>query len=107
MRRLRRAVGLLPPLVALASFVLLGAAALGPLMLDAEPPSATEHQTVCVCGAVPDAWLDGLASLRATDAAAALRQLALAESQLGVAPPPLLRARLHAALQSGEMTDAE
>ena len=58
-------------------------------------------------GSVPDAWLDGLAALRAGDHQAAHEQLALAESQLESAPDLLLRQRLHAALACGDERAAE
>jgi hypothetical protein len=98
-KRLLAAVGIAPPVVALAVLALLGAQSFG--------ARGGEPRPEAVWGAVPQAWLDGLLSLRAGDAAAALRQLSAAETACGVAPPPLLRARLGAALAAGDWVDAE
>jgi hypothetical protein len=58
-------------------------------------------------GPVPRAWLDGVASLHAGDAAAAAAALAEAEAVVRAPPPALLRARLHAALRSEQRRVAE
>jgi hypothetical protein len=95
---------LLPSLVAAALSAALAAVTL------IHPAAADEER---VWGPVPAPWLDGLAVLRDHDgdAAAALRELALAEAELARslagAPPPLLRARLHAAILAGDLVDAE
>ena len=107
MKRLLDTIGILPPAVALVLFVGLGAPTLGSLVFDYDPSLSDSHRTVYVRGSVPAAWLDGLASLRDGDAATALGQLTIAESQCGVAPPQLLRTRLHAALAAGDVVDAE
>lgn len=105
-RRLLRAVGIAPPLVALATFAVLALATFVPFAAGGGA-DAGAARPVPVRTAVPDAWLDGLAALRAGDAAAALQALRVAESRLGEAPPVLLRARLFAATLAGDGVDAE
>lgn len=68
---------------------------------------ARADQPVPVWGAVPGEWLDGLSHLHDGDPSSALRQLAAAEAKLGAAPPPLLRARLHAGILARDLVDAE
>lgn len=106
MRRRLETIGLWPPAVALAVVALWGAPTWSAMLRSGEAPPAGDDR-VLVWAAVPASWLDGLSRLRDGDAAAALRELVVAEALCGVAPPPLLRARLHAALAAGDQVDAE
>lgn len=99
MNALRRDPGPWPFALAAAAALLVGLRAVG--------FGATSVDAPLVWTAVPDAWLDGLESMRGGDAKQALQLLRLAESQVEKAPPELLRARLAAALAAADGVDAE
>ncbi|MBK8100367.1 MAG: hypothetical protein IPK26_24990 [Planctomycetes bacterium] len=93
-----------PAVVALLTAVALAPVAFTPLPAG---DGADANDAPWVWTAVPDAWLAGLAALRAGDAANALQLLRQAEAQLDAAPPTLLHVRLAAALAAGDGVDAE
>lgn len=108
-RLLVRVVGSIGPWPSLTALAVLVALAATRLLPFASPPAraAGADATELVWTAVPDAWLEGLARLRAGDAPAALQALRAAEAWFDAAPPELLRARLAAAIAAADGVDAE
>lgn len=100
MNRALAAVGPWPPVVALVAAIALAG-------VEFAAPPRGEVEVPLVWSEVPDAWLEGLAALRAGDAPRALAALRLAEVRIDPAPPAFLRARLAAALAAADGLDAE